>query len=346
MPLVWPARALLGALVAEDDPAESARSLAAARSAVLAIAGDLPPGVRAEWLAAPTSRRCSRADAPRRRSASATRLTSSRTPADGPPGRCTGHREADGDDARRAAPTAEPTGLLTGVPAPRRPGPPATCWRWPTRLPRPSRTSCTTAPCRPWWSPATPPTPSCAAATPSFARDAVQEALVALRRAVWQFCVRAAPAGSPRALADLSARGDGRRLRRPCCSTCPMTPDLDLDPAAAAVAYRLVQRTGAGLDRALSVRLRAQPRARWRPGRLDAVPSDPDGEALRARAVGAQLRTSATATGPGPPASHPPDRRKRMTTVLICDDHRIVREGLRGRRRRPGRRQGGDRRQR
>ena len=53
VPLVWPARALLGALVAEDDPAESARSLAAARSAVLALAGDLPPGVRADWLGRP-----------------------------------------------------------------------------------------------------------------------------------------------------------------------------------------------------------------------------------------------------------------------------------------------------
>ena len=50
LPLVWRSRALVGALVAEDDPAESDRSLAAARSAVLAIAGDLPPGVRAEWL--------------------------------------------------------------------------------------------------------------------------------------------------------------------------------------------------------------------------------------------------------------------------------------------------------
>ena len=37
-------------LVAEDDPAESAKSLASARSAVLALASDLPPGVRAEWL--------------------------------------------------------------------------------------------------------------------------------------------------------------------------------------------------------------------------------------------------------------------------------------------------------
>ena len=50
VPLVWPARALLGALVAESDPAESDRSLAAARAAVLSLAGDLPPGVRAEWL--------------------------------------------------------------------------------------------------------------------------------------------------------------------------------------------------------------------------------------------------------------------------------------------------------
>ena len=53
IPLIWPARALLGALVAEDDPAESARSLQAARSAVLTLAGDLPPGVRGAWLARP-----------------------------------------------------------------------------------------------------------------------------------------------------------------------------------------------------------------------------------------------------------------------------------------------------
>jgi len=51
VPLIWPVRALLGALLDESDPAESDRCLAAARSAVLTIAGDLPPGVRAEWLA-------------------------------------------------------------------------------------------------------------------------------------------------------------------------------------------------------------------------------------------------------------------------------------------------------
>jgi hypothetical protein len=52
-PLIWPARALVGALLAEEDPATSARSLQSARSAVLAIAGDLPDDVRDEWLARP-----------------------------------------------------------------------------------------------------------------------------------------------------------------------------------------------------------------------------------------------------------------------------------------------------
>ena len=53
LPLVWPARAVLGALQQAADPLESARSLAAARSAVLGIASDLPPGVRDSWLARP-----------------------------------------------------------------------------------------------------------------------------------------------------------------------------------------------------------------------------------------------------------------------------------------------------
>ena len=53
LPLVWPSRALLGALLQGTDDSESARSLAAARSAVLAIAGDLPPAVREEWLGRP-----------------------------------------------------------------------------------------------------------------------------------------------------------------------------------------------------------------------------------------------------------------------------------------------------
>lgn len=53
LPLVWPSRAMLGALQAEQDPAASDRSLAAARSAVLAIAGDLPPVQRTAWLERP-----------------------------------------------------------------------------------------------------------------------------------------------------------------------------------------------------------------------------------------------------------------------------------------------------
>jgi hypothetical protein len=53
LPLVWQARGLLGALLAPDAEEESARSLAAARSAVLTIAGDLPATLRDEWLARP-----------------------------------------------------------------------------------------------------------------------------------------------------------------------------------------------------------------------------------------------------------------------------------------------------
>jgi tetratricopeptide (TPR) repeat protein len=57
VPLIWPTRALLGALAgALTGPAaraESERSLAAARGAVTTIAADLPPRVRGEWLARP-----------------------------------------------------------------------------------------------------------------------------------------------------------------------------------------------------------------------------------------------------------------------------------------------------
>lgn len=50
LPVAWQARALLGALLPGD---EGTKSLAAARSAVLTIAGDLSPEMRAEWLARP-----------------------------------------------------------------------------------------------------------------------------------------------------------------------------------------------------------------------------------------------------------------------------------------------------
>jgi hypothetical protein len=53
LPLQWPVRAVLGALVADTDAEESARCLDAARKAVSAIAADLPEPLRAEWLTRP-----------------------------------------------------------------------------------------------------------------------------------------------------------------------------------------------------------------------------------------------------------------------------------------------------
>ena len=50
LPLVWPVRAVLGALLAADRPEESARHLASARRAVTTIAEDLPEPLRAGWL--------------------------------------------------------------------------------------------------------------------------------------------------------------------------------------------------------------------------------------------------------------------------------------------------------
>lgn len=50
LPLLWPARAVLGALLESAAPAESAKCLAAARGAVIAIADDLPEDLRPVWL--------------------------------------------------------------------------------------------------------------------------------------------------------------------------------------------------------------------------------------------------------------------------------------------------------
>ena len=50
LPLLWPSRAVLGALLEPTAPAESAKCLAAARSAVIAIADDLPEDLRPVWL--------------------------------------------------------------------------------------------------------------------------------------------------------------------------------------------------------------------------------------------------------------------------------------------------------
>jgi tetratricopeptide (TPR) repeat protein len=53
VPLVWPARAVLGALVATAYPAEGAAALASARHVVRQIADDLPGPFAADWLARP-----------------------------------------------------------------------------------------------------------------------------------------------------------------------------------------------------------------------------------------------------------------------------------------------------
>lgn len=53
LPLVWPSRAVLGAMLADVDPAAGNENLAAARAVVLAIADDLRPDLRAEWLGRP-----------------------------------------------------------------------------------------------------------------------------------------------------------------------------------------------------------------------------------------------------------------------------------------------------
>lgn len=52
-PLVWPSRALLGALQAQSDPTEAQRSLEAARAVVREIAAELPQPLADDWLARP-----------------------------------------------------------------------------------------------------------------------------------------------------------------------------------------------------------------------------------------------------------------------------------------------------
>jgi tetratricopeptide (TPR) repeat protein len=50
LPLLWPIRAVLGALLAADSPEESAQALESARRAAAAIAEELPEPLRAGWL--------------------------------------------------------------------------------------------------------------------------------------------------------------------------------------------------------------------------------------------------------------------------------------------------------
>ena len=53
VPLVWPARAVLGALIAGTNPSEGAKALASARGVVRQIADDLPAAFAQVWLQRP-----------------------------------------------------------------------------------------------------------------------------------------------------------------------------------------------------------------------------------------------------------------------------------------------------
>ena len=124
---------------------------------------------------------------------------------------------------------------------------------------------------------------------PVLARDAVQDALVALRRAVWLL--------RPRGEQGLRVALEQLAAQRAALGGAPLHVDVDaaaaavedaLTPAAATAAYRLVQHAAG--DRPLTVRLR-------RSGdglrlSLDAADPDPAAELLRARAVGATLRVT------------------------------------------------------
>lgn len=126
---------------------------------------------------------------------------------------------------------------------------------------------------------------------PALARDAVQEALVSLRRTVWLLRPRGGD-DLPAALAELS--------KRAVAAGSPAL-DLDVDPAAAAAlspacrtaAYRYVQ--AAGLDGCGEVRL-------VREGAYAALSvagadlPQPAGWAVRAAALGGRLDRSADPT--------------------------------------------------
>jgi tetratricopeptide (TPR) repeat protein len=53
LPLLWPARAVLGALLGDSDEQESQRCFSSARRAVELIAVDLPDQLRVDWFARP-----------------------------------------------------------------------------------------------------------------------------------------------------------------------------------------------------------------------------------------------------------------------------------------------------
>ena len=124
----------------------------------------------------------------------------------------------------------------------------------------------------------------------SVARDAVQDALVALRRAVWLLRPRGEQ-GLLEALEQLARHvvdTGGAAVVLDVDDAAAAVLDTELAPAAATAAYRLVQRTAG--ESPLTVRVR-----RTSTGlgiALDVPLTDPAGEALRARAVGGALLTA------------------------------------------------------
>jgi len=132
---------------------------------------------------------------------------------------------------------------------------------------------------------------------PVLARDRVQEALVALRRLVWQLRPRGED-GLLAALLDLSAQlvdAGGEPLRL----------DVDratasaLSPAAVATSYRLVQATAPSAVRLARRGARAVLD-------LDAPLVDSGGWSARARALGGELLTTSERTGLLLPLAGPP----------------------------------------
>jgi len=122
-------------------------------------------------------------------------------------------------------------------------------------------------------------------ADPALARDAVQRALVLLRRELWLLRPRGGD-GLAAALSELSqqlvaAGRPGLRVQ--------VDPAVRLLPLGAVTAYRMVQ-TVAGLG-PLEVALSGDGTLR-----LDTPVAEPDTWALRAAAVGAELHVTATST--------------------------------------------------
>ena len=122
---------------------------------------------------------------------------------------------------------------------------------------------------------------------PALARDAVQEALVTLRRAVWLLRPRGSQ-GLVEALGHLAVQvvdAGGAPVRVDVDEELADELAAELAPAAATAAYRLVQRAAG--DAPLTVRVRRT--ATGLRIALDVPLADPAGEALRARAVGGAL---------------------------------------------------------